>query len=505
MEQTELERFLSWEKRVGALQYALRVINMDEIFGAPSSGARMRSESEAVLAGELFTLENEPAMQSIMQELLAQEPEPALRRRLELHRRQAERFARVPKQAYLAFRTALAESRGAWLQAKRDNDWPGYAPYLERLTARYLDLYPDDGSGVSAYDRMLDEHASGWNTGRYDAFFSAVRARLVPLLQRVAAAPQIDDAFLRRPYEEPRQRSYMRSIVRYLGFTPDWGKYGESEHPVTSGIFTGDVRFTTKYHDRSAADAVLSTVHECGHAWYFHNVDPAFDGTILAYAMEAAMQESQSRLCENHLGRSRAFWAANYPELQRTFPEQLSGISLDRFVRGLNVSRPTPIRTEADELTYPLHIMIRYELEKELFSGRLPVRALRDRWMEEYSRTLGVVPEDDAHGVLQDMHWPYAYFGYFPTYALGSAFAAQFFCAMRRALNVDALLAEGRYPEIMAWLGRNVHRYGALLTPDEVMLRATGEPFSAAYYLDYLANKYTTLYGLSGGGKEGAQ
>ena len=495
MEQALLDRFLDWERRLGAMRYAMRISEIGEVFGSPRAGAKKRREAAAVLAGEIFSLQTDPSMEDVLAELSLQPLTDELRRRVELHTKERSRLAGVPKDLFLAWRTALAESRAAWHEAKADADWEHYAPYLERLAARHLELYRYR-TDRNVYDCMLAEHQTGWDRARYDAFFDALRARLVPLLRRVQDAEGIDDSFLHQPFDVEKQRAYMCTVTDYLGFTPDWGVIGESEHPLTSVIFAGDVRFTTKYRPNCVTDAVLSTVHESGHAWYFHNVDPELDGTILANSMEAGMQESQSRLFENHFGRSRAFWEANLPALQRMFPEQLGSVSLDVFVRALNASKPSAIRTEADMLTYPLHILIRYELEKALFSGAIQVQDLRDGWNELYRTVLGVAIKNDAEGILQDMHWPYAYFGYFPTYALGSAFAAQFDRAMRRQVDVDGCLAQGRFPELTDWLRRNIHRFGNLIPADEVLLRATGEPFCVSYYLEYLETLYTELYHL---------
>ncbi len=242
--------------------------------------------------------------------------------------------------------------------------------------------------------------------------------------------------------------------------------------------------------------AILSTVHEVGHATYEHDIDPKYDGMILSNGVSSGMHESQSRLFENYLGRTLSFWKANYPILQKYFPKQLEGITVEQYVDAINASTPSLIRTEADELTYPMHILIRYEIEKGLFNGTIPVEKLNETWNKMYKEYLGVDVPNDRDGILQDVHWSDGSFGYFPTYALGSAFSAQFMKAMRKDIDVDELLENNKFDEIIAWLKEHIHQYGCRYTAEEIMLKATGEPFNPDYYLDYLEEKYTKLYNL---------
>ena len=243
-------------------------------------------------------------------------------------------------------------------------------------------------------------------------------------------------------------------------------------------------------------NAILSTVHEVGHAYYEHNIDPKYDGMILSDGVSSGMHESQSRLCENYLGRSRAFWEYHYPRFQRHFPNELENISLEEFYRAINLSEPSFVRTEADELTYPLHIVIRYEIEKGLFNGTISTENLDQTWNAKYKEYLGLDVPNDRVGILQDVHWSDGSFGYFPTYALGTAFAAQFMHAMRKDLDVDSLLQNNRYDSIMQWLKEHVQHYGCLYDAGEIIKRATGEEFNVKYFLDYIEEKYTKLYAL---------
>ena len=288
----------------------------------------------------------------------------------------------------------------------------------------------------------------------------------------------------------------MEHLLDYLAYDKSWGYQNETEHPFTDWVCENDCRTTTKYLEDNMVSAIFSTIHECGHAWYEHNIDPKYDGMILSNGVSSGMHESQSRLCENYLGRSKAFWEANYDKLTECFPDLLGGVSLDDFIKAVNVSTPSLVRTEADELTYPMHILIRYEIEKGLFDGTISTEGLDKTWADKYEEYLGIRPEHARDGILQDVHWSDASFGYFPTYALGSAFAAQFMDSMRKDIDVDSYLREGRYAEIEGWLREHIHRYGCRYNADEIMLKATGKPFDVNYYLDYLEDKYTKLYNL---------
>ncbi len=491
-----IEKFEAWEEKLYAYQFALNIIGIDSVAAPPIKGMALRNKRTAYLAGERFAVQNDPDNYEVMTQLLKEEDlDPVLRRRVQMHHKQASQLHNVPRKQFEEYNRILAESEQAWLKYKPLNDWQSYAPYLEKLVDAFKALYECRNDERDLYDQMLDDNQEGWDHVKYDAFFNAVKERLVPLIAKVKEAEQIDDSCIKGEFDVDAQRKYMRSILEYVGFTSDWGKISESEHPLTSGVSAGDIRFTTKYRPYNGVQAVISSIHESGHAWCSHNVDPAYDGTILTH-FSAGLQESQSRLCENHLGKSRSFWKYNYPGLQQAFPEQMGNVDFETFYRALCKAEPSMVRTEADELTYPLHIVIRYEIEKMLFDGSVKVSELNTVWNRMYREYLGVDVTDDTHGILQDMHWPYAYFGYFPTYALGSAFAAQFYHAMTKEINPDELMETNRYPEIMAWLGRNIHHYGAMQTADEIVKLCTGEEFDVNYYLDYLEEKYTALYHL---------
>ncbi len=493
----KIQQFLAWEKKLESLQMALTIIGIDSVDVPPSQGNAYRSEHLSILYGEHFKMANDPAMFEILEELKDDENiDYPLRRRISLYAKNAEKQKAIPADEYIAYQNLLSRSESAWLEAKATSNYRDYAPILKDVFAGYAKQVSHRDSPLPLYDQILEDHEPGMTMEKYDAFFQQVKERCIPLIQQIQKAKPIDTSLFEKEYDIAKQKQFMAQILQYVGFTKDWGKMSESEHPLTTGVSKGDIRFTTHYRLNNPVDSVLSTIHESGHAWFGHNIDSKYDGTILQHSISAALHESQSRFCENHLGRSKAFWTVNYPSLQALYPEQLGNVTFDTFYRAINAVEPSLIRTQADELTYPLHIVIRYEIEKAMFDGSLQAEDLEEAWNTKYREYLGVEVPDAAHGILQDMHWPYAYFGYFPTYALGSAYSAQFYHTMVQQINPDQLMLENRYTEIMKWLEEHIQTYGNLYDPSKIIVDATGEPFNPSYYLDYLTEKYTKLYHL---------
>ena len=495
----KIKKFNEWEERLSAYRMALTLIGIDQTLGAPPQGAEYRDSRSAILQGEFRRLVKDEEMFGLIGELIGEasgelDPDPSkegdLRRRLELYHDELTRDRAVPLEVYMEYARILDRSKLKWLQAKKDEDYKGYAPCLQEVVDGYKKIVSLQDSPLGIYDRMLDQNQPGWTMARYDEFFRHVKERVVPIVKSNGERPKPDRSFLEGEYDIEKQRRVMAKVREMIGFTESWGRMGESEHPLTTGVSRGDVRFTTKFRKGDPSAAILSTIHESGHAWFTHNVDPRYEGTIIADSISAGLHESQSRFCENHLGRSAAFWEKVYPWLQEEFKEKLGGVSRNAFLSAVNAVRPSAIRTKADEVTYPLHILIRYELEREMMEGGLLAADLESAWNEKYSEYLGITPRIPSEGVLQDMHWPYAYFGYFPTYALGSAMAAQFYNAMCRDLDPEKLIREWKYTEIMAWLGTHVQRYANRYEADEVMKLATGEEFTDEYYFRHLEEKY---------------
>lgn len=491
------QAFQDWIFKKSAYTMALSIIDIDKQTVAPSGGNAYRDERSAFLAGELFSIETDEKMLSILKEIRDDESEEAyLRRAASLYYKDILKTVCIPKEEFVALEQLKNTSYTKWLEAKTKNDYSIFEPYLKQIIETKKKVYGYRNSEVALYDQMLDDFEPGMNCEKYDVFFNALKEKLVPFIHKITKAPQIDDSFLFQDFPIEDQKKFMDHMLEYLHFDSEWGYQNETEHPFTSWTCENDCRTTTKYLEDNVMSALFSTIHEVGHAYYEHDVDPKYDGMILSEGISSGMHESQSRLCENYLGRTKAFWEYNYPYLQKQFPKQFEGIDLDTFIKAVNVSRPSLVRTEADELTYPMHILIRYEIEKGLFDGSISVEGLDKTWADKYEEYLGIRPENASEGILQDVHWSMGEFGYFPTYALGSAFAAQFVKKMREEIDVDDLLRNNHYDQVIGWLKEHIHQYGCMYEADEIMKKATGSSFDVNNYTDYLIQKYGSLYGV---------
>ncbi len=491
-----LKKYEEWVLKMSAYQMALAIIGVDKQTVAPKAGNEYRDLRTSILSGEAFSIQTDPEMKDVLEALLKEDIDGDTRRAVELYYKEMMNIMSIPKDFFVEHSNLVNESYNAWLEAKTKDDYSIFAPYLAKVIEDSKKIYSYRNSTESLYNQMLDDFEPGMNEEKYDQFFNKVKERLVPLIQKVVNAKQVETDFLYQNYPVEDQKAFSKELLKYLHFDEEWGYQNETEHPFTSWTCENDCRTTTKYLPNNLPSAILSTVHEVGHATYEHDIDPKYDGMILSNGVSSGMHESQSRLFENYLGRTVSFWKANYPTLLKYFPKQLEGISVEKYVDAINASTPSLIRTEADELTYPMHILIRYEIEKGLFNGTIPVEKLNETWNKMYKEYLGVDVPNDRDGILQDVHWSDGSFGYFPTYALGSAFSAQFMKAMRKDIDVDKLLENNQFDEIIAWLKEHIHQYGCRYTADEIMLKATGEPFNPDYYLDYLEEKYTKLYNL---------
>ena len=491
----KLKKYKDWIFRCSAYQMALNIISIDKQTVAPSAGSAYRDERSAYLSGELFSLETDPEIVTLLEDLKNDNDiDVEDKRAIELYYKRIMDTLCIPKDEYVAFKRLCDESFDAWLLAKSKADYSIFEPYLKRVIESKKKLYGYRNSDKSIYNQMLDDFEPGMSVEKYDIFFEALKNRLVPLIKKVTNAKQIKEDFLHQSFPVEEQKKFMDELLKYLHFDPSWGYQNESEHPFTSWTCENDCRTTTKYIENNVASAILSTVHEVGHAYYEHNINPKYDGMILSEGVSCGMHESQSRLCENYLGKTLAFWKYHYPRLQEVFPKQLDKVALEDFYKAINASKPSFVRTEADELTYPLHILIRYEIEKGLFDGSISTEGLDKTWNAKYKEYLGIDVPNDRLGILQDVHWSDGSFGYFPTYALGTAFAAQYVHTMKKDIDVDSLLENNHFDEIIKWLKENIHTYGFLYETPKLMKMVTGEDFDVNYFLDYIEEKYTKLY-----------
>jgi carboxypeptidase Taq len=389
-----------------------------------------------------------------------------------------------------------SKSYSAWIDARGANDYKLYAAELERMIAlkkQQADLYGYEGH---AYNALLDDYEKGASVAMLDPVFDTVKAKLSPLLEAIRNAPQVSDDFFSGHFEKQNQWDFSLDVLKKMGYDFEAGRQDLSEHPFTTSFAPADVRVTTRVDESNYASLFWSSVHEGGHALYEQGLPEAQYGLPLGAAASLAIHESQSRLWENCVARGFEFWKHFYPALQQYFP-QLNSVSVEEFYKGMNKVEPSLVRTEADELTYHFHVLIRYEIEKALLSGELNPKDLPAAWNDMYTKYLGVTPPSDKLGVLQDVHWSHGSFGYFPTYSLGSFYAAQFF---EQTKTEDAALLQkiesGNFADLLNWLREKVHRHGRRYRSDELCHKITGKSLDINAFISYANNKYAHIYGL---------
>lgn len=491
-------QFKDLQRRLGIYGYAMGVINYDGETAAPRQSARGRGEAMGALSLISYELFINPEVEALLDALHEQRAslDAQTARELFLMRKEYRQTTCIPKEEYAAAAQLSSEAGSVWRDAREKNDYPTFMPYLQKLAdfaARFAGYRKPD---VPAYDVMLDEYEEGVTAAYLDDYFATLRRELVPLVHAIGERPQPNTAFLRGTFPADSQRRLARRLMALLQVDTERCALGETAHPFTSSFTRWDTRITTRYEEHDLLSSLYSVIHESGHGLYEMGVDDALQHGPLANGASMGMHESQSRLYENMIGRSRAFQPQLLPILRDIFPDAFGKVTEDTLYCAVNRVVPGLIRTEADELTYSMHIMIRFELERALFDGGLKVQDLPAAWNERYKSYLGLTVPNDAQGVLQDIHWSGGDFGYFPSYSIGSAYAAQIYAAMARDIDVESSIAAGDIGRINTWLGDKIHRHGMMYPPAQLLEMACGQPFDATYYTDYLKNKYTALYGL---------
>jgi carboxypeptidase Taq len=500
------EELIRRAKALGVLASCSSVLGWDEQTYMPPGGAAHRGEQMALLAGLAHEKATDPRFGELLAAVegsgLVANPEGAAAVNVRELRRAYDRRVRLPRELVeeLARTTSLAQQE--WIAARRDSDGPRFAPWLEKIVrlkrqeaACLIEALPDRAS-ATAYDALLDDYEPGARSGPLATLFQALRGPLAELVRelgeasRRAGAGQGDSVFRRR-FPVDRQKVFGEAVAAAVGFDFQRGRLDVTAHPFCSGIGPGDTRITTRYDEHQFGDAFFGVLHEVGHGLYEQGLPAEHFGTPLGEAASLGVHESQSRLWENAVGRSRAFWAYWFPLAQRIFHEALHDVSLDRFLAAVHHVQPSLIRVQADEVTYNLHILIRTELEQALLSGDLPVGELPGAWDRKYQDLLGLSPPGAAEGWLQDIHWSAGLFGYFPTYTLGNLYSAQLFDRACTELGgLEERLARGESSDLLAWLRDRVHRHGQRYRPLELIERASGAKVDHRPLLDSLRRRY---------------
>jgi carboxypeptidase Taq len=489
-----LERLKERLAEVTDLGKVARLLSWDQQTMMPPAGTAHRADQFATLLRLMHERFTDPEVGRLLDELRpledslgADSDDGAL---IALVRRDHEKAVKVPASLRAAMARASAEARPVWVKAKAESDFPSFLPSLERiveLKREYVDCVAD--GAAERYDVLLDDYEPQTTTAEVRKLFEELKPPLVELIAELRER-DVDTSFLHGDFPPDRQRELAHDVTELFGHRPDSWRIDPTEHPFASGSGRDDVRITTHYHPDSI-ESFFSTMHEYGHGLYSHQQPQHLERLPTGGPCSLGIHESQSRLWENLVGRSRPFWQHFYPRLQKAFPEQLGAVDLDRFYAGIHAVEPGLIRIQADEVTYGMHVMLRFELEQDIVEGRVELRDLPQRWNEKMWDYLGVEVPDDGHGVLQDVHWSGGSIGYFSTYLIGTVASVQIWEAVCRDVpDLEEQVGRGEFTALRDWLGEHVHALGSKFSPQETLRRATGSPIAAQPYLDYLRATY---------------
>lgn len=485
-----------------AYRTALTLISFDNSTVAPKEAIDFTSKAIGILSLESYNTLINPEVKAILEELSTEEAQAELSVNEKAIVKDLKKTFRdlevIPPDEYQAYQMLMAKADHVWEEAKNTNDYDMYAPVLEEIIVfnkKFAGYKQKEGQKL--YDVLLDDYEEGFTMEILDDFFGKLREALVPIVHEVRKKPDlISIDCLRKTYDIETQKKLSHFMAEYIGFDFNRGVMAETEHPYTTNLHNHDVRITNHYQEHKLEDAIFSVVHEGGHGLYEMGISDELTLTPIGGGTSMGMHESQSRFYENNLARSYEFWLPVFDKVKEFFPKELEGVTVDEFYRAINYAAPSLIRTEADELTYSFHVMIRYEIEKMIFNGDVDVKDLPAIWNQKYEEYLGVTPANDAEGILQDIHWAGGMFGYFPSYALGSAIAAQLFHYMEGVMPLKKYLEEGNLAPIREFLREHIHQYGGAKKTQQILMDTTGEAFNPDYYIQYLTEKFTKLYEL---------
>jgi carboxypeptidase Taq len=482
--------------QIADVKNAIAVLQWDQETYLPSKGTGFRAQQIATLSQEAHRLFTSDSLGRLLEELggrnnLSEEEKANLTLSLEDFTKQK----KYPPAFVRTLSETASKSYHAWICARKENRFALFEKDLGALISLKKQETEILGYSSHPFDALLNEFEKGCTVALLDKTFTEIAPPLKELLDRITSQKQVDDGFLHQFYSRQEQWDFGISIIRQLGFDFEAGRQDISEHPFTTSFNCRDVRITTRIDEQDLGNMIWSCIHETGHALYEQGLPESQYGLPLGEFASLGVHESQSRLWENHIGRSRQFWEYAYPLISNTFPRQLQDLSLDGFYRAVNKVEPSLIRTQADELTYHFHVMIRYELEKLLINGNLQTPDIPAWWNEQYKSWLGVQVPDDRRGCLQDVHWSHGSFGYFPTYSLGSFYAAQFFGAAENEIEgLYQSVREGKTQLLLDWLRIHIHQFGRRFTSEELCRKATGKPLDIQCFLNYMLDKYRKIY-----------
>jgi carboxypeptidase Taq len=489
-------QFKAYQKKLKAYGMVLTIASWDSNTEAPKACFPHRADLLSLISGEYFSLQTSKTYVELVNGLNKRidELDDTEKKEVKKAKKDLDKIIKIPKDEYVEYAKLINLSQRVWEEAKENDDYSHFKPYLEKIIAAKKRQVAYRSDRKDKYNILLDDFEEGMTMELYDNFFNTIKNDLVPFVKEVLdKKKERRNDFVHASYDIKKQKQFVEYLIDVFNFDLDRGRLKESVHPFTWNTHSQDVRFTVNYVEKNLFSSIFAGIHELGHALYEQQIDPILDMTNLNGGTSMGIHESQSRFYENIIGRSKAFWEAHFEQLKVLFPEQLNGVTIDDFYHAINNVEETFIRIEADELTYPLHILIRYEIERMIFDDDIDLNDLPTIWNERIQAYLNITPKNDKEGILQDVHWSAGMFGYFPTYALGSAYAAQIYYTMKKELNIDALIKDNNIKAINEWLKEKIHCYGSTKKPLELLEEVTKEPFNPSYYVQYLKEKYSSL------------
>ena len=498
MSQSKYDLYKKQMGKVADLSNAGAVLSWDQQTYMPKNGAEFRGQQLATLqtmAHEQFVLEDLGSLlDSATNENLTEDQKVNLK----ITKKDFERKKKYPHEFVEEMANVTASGFSAWHEARTKNDFKIFQPVLEKIVELKRKEAKILGYAVHPYDALMEDYEPGLTVKKVDEVFTDVKNQLFPFLKTILAKPKSRVDFISRHYPKDKQWAFSEKMVRKMGYNFDGGRADFAPHPFCTTFGPGDVRITIRASEDYYNEMFFAAIHEAGHGLYEQGLPMREQyGLPMGSALSLAFHESQSRFWENNVARSRPYWVGNFPELQKEFPESLKDVSAEEFYKGVNLVEPSFIRVEADELTYHAHVYIRYLIEKALIEGSLEVSQVPQFWNDRYEEYLGIRPKSDAEGCLQDVHWSYGSFGYFPTYSLGSFYSAQIEAAMRKAIpSFDREVETGNLPILLKWLRENIHIHGRKYNSEELLTRISGSGLKFSYFMDYARKKYGEIYGV---------
>ena len=500
--QKALEQFNLLDEKITHFSSIIGLADWDQKVMAPKKGRNIFAKASGTLRTEVFKLSVSQEMGDLLETLTSAENGEKLdevtKARVREYKEYYQKSKSIPADLFQEYSILTAQANDAWEEARENNDFARYLPSLEKIVEfkrKFAEIY---GYDEHPYDALLDEFEPGLTVKRLDPLFAKLRESSVNLLERIKKnGKPTQVGVFEQPFDIEKQKEFNRFILPIIGFDIEAGRLDETVHPFAQTVNIGDVRLTTRYLEKNVRSALFGTIHEAGHGIYEQHVNPEYEESVLQSGASFGIHESQSRFLENMVGRSKEFWKFFYPKLQEYFPAQLANVSVEEFYRAVNTVEPSFIRVEADELTYNLHIMLRYEIEKALIGGEIEAKDLPEIWNQKMQDYLGIIPNTNTEGVLQDVHWSFGGIGYFPSYSLGNLYAAQILQTIQKDLpDFYNYIENGQFDLIQVWLKEKIHQFGKLYTPNELIIKVTGEELNADYLVEYLEKKYSEVYEL---------